>query len=559
VDYRKFKTQLHRSWLTTGILGCMVLLIIASDGFSGLTTKASSSACSSPNFLAPPTSFPTGQNSAFVAAGDFNNDGKPDLVVANSASSANDVSLLLGDGTGSFGAAKHFSVGRNPIFVVVGDFNGDQNLDFATANNFIDRSGSAPGTISVRIGDGKGNFGPSIDTPAGNAPSTLATGDFNNDGRLDLAVGNAGFAIINEGPFLVFPGSVSILVGDGMGAFSRSQTSEFGQLSAVSVAAGDLNGDGNLDLAVGFIPQNFSFGLTPHISVLIGDGAGKFAVAQDFALTTKPVCVLFGDFNRDGKLDLINVDDFLDQSTTTITIRFGNGTGTFGPASSVQVAPNPKFAAAGDFNLDGNLDLVVLNGRAYVMLGDGTGGFAAPTEYMVLSNTLATADFNDDGKLDLALMLARISDFSSESNVSISLNNCGAPTSTPGPKLLALELSDTAAAVDSVMMIRDPFPFNSTLNFSSDQRTRIILFAMNIDLQPGENAASVTVHAENSQHQIFSVPAEYVGKVTRFSWLSQVNVRLPDELMNGGDFSMSVIYHGVESNKVVITIKPPAN
>lgn len=95
--------------------------------------------------------------------------------------------------------------------------------------------------------------------------------------------------------------------------------------------------------------------------------------------------------------------------------------------------------------------------------------------------------------------------------------------------------------------------------FSLDHRTRIMLFALNIDLPPGEDAASVTVRAENSQHAIFSVPAEYVGKVPNFSWLTQVNVRLPDELVNGGDVSTSLIYHGVESNKVLITIKPPAN
>jgi uncharacterized protein (TIGR03437 family) len=82
---------------------------------------------------------------------------------------------------------------------------------------------------------------------------------------------------------------------------------------------------------------------------------------------------------------------------------------------------------------------------------------------------------------------------------------------------------------------------------------------MNIDLQPGEDAASVMVRAENSQHAIFSVPVEYVGKVPQFSWLTQVNVSLPDELANGGDVSMSLIYHGVESNKVLVTIKPPGN
>jgi len=174
---------------------------------------------------------------------------RQDLVVANSYFPASDVSLLLGDGNGGFGAAKHFPVGRQPTFVVAdGDFNGDQNLDFATANS--DRpSSSAPGTVSVRLGDGKGDFGPVTNFPTGFVPSSLATGDFNNDGKLDLSVGYEGSTVINESPFIVNPGGVSVWLGNGTGGFTQSHTSEFGQSAVKSIAAGDLNGDGNLDLA----------------------------------------------------------------------------------------------------------------------------------------------------------------------------------------------------------------------------------------------------------------------------------------------------------------------
>src|ERR1043165_9500390 len=139
----KFKTQSNRSGLAAGILVLMVLLILVTDGFSGLIAHASAAACPSLNFSAP-TSFSAGENSAYVAVGDFNEDGKQDLVVANSYFFANDVSLLLGDGTGGFGPAKHFSVGRKPVFVVVGDFNGAHNLDFAPANSDRQRLAYVP-------------------------------------------------------------------------------------------------------------------------------------------------------------------------------------------------------------------------------------------------------------------------------------------------------------------------------------------------------------------------------------------------------------------------------
>jgi FG-GAP-like repeat/FG-GAP repeat len=544
----KSKTQFNRTWLA-GIVGCLVLFSLVSDRLSGHTAQALSAGCSWPSFSAP-TSFGTGQDSRFVAAGDFNNDGKQDLVVANREYFSSDVSLLLGDGTGSFGTAKHFPVGREPVYVVVGDFNGDQNLDFATANSYVDRAHPMLGTVSVRLGDGKGDFGPAIDTPAGASLSSLATGDFNNDGRLDLAVGTAGYAIVNEGPFIVFSGGVSVLLGDGAGGFNQSQAPDFQNISVASIATGDLNGDGKLDLALGVVPQQMVSGGADHVMTMIGNGGGKFTIDQDFVIPGAPISVLLGDFNHDGKLDLVNVDSMQGEFFKTITIRLGTGTGSFASPNSLQIASNPKFVAAGDFNLDGNLDLAVTNGRVYVLLGDGSGGFGLPTDQARYFDRMATGDFNNDGKPDLALLNTGFAQ-----SVSVVLNTCGTPTP---PQLFASEQDNRGAVVDSVI-VRDPFRFTSNTNFSSDQRTRIVLFATNIDLQPGEDAASVTVRMENSQHAIFSVPAESVGKIPTFSYFTQINVRLPDELANGGDVSMSVIYHGLESNKVSITIKPPAN
>jgi uncharacterized delta-60 repeat protein len=126
----------------------------------------------------------------------------------------------------------------------------------------------------------------------------------------------------------------------------------------------------------------------------------------------------------------------------------------------------------------------------------------------------------------------------------------------PAWAILTEPNSERAIAFDSVTMMRDPFPISTNQNFSGDQHTRIMLFAINLELQPGEAFSVVTAQAEDSQHRVFPLPVEYVGKVPGFSWLSQVNVRLRDELANAGDVQVSISLRGVASNKALISIKP---
>jgi hypothetical protein len=161
--------------------------------------------------------------------GDFNGDNTLDLAVANASS--NTVSILLGTGTGSFGAKTDFGTGSNPGSVAVGDFNGDGKLDLAVAN------GNFGATVSILLGTGTGSFGAKTDFGTGTGPYSVAMGDFNGDGRLDLAVAN------------YVDGSVSILLGTGTGSFGPKTDFGTGN-NPVSVAAGDFNADGKLDLAV---------------------------------------------------------------------------------------------------------------------------------------------------------------------------------------------------------------------------------------------------------------------------------------------------------------------
>ena len=145
-----------------------------------------------PGFLAP-LAFDTGSSPWSVAVGDFNGDGKPDLAVANEGDLGvgdyGNVSILLGNGDGTFQSAHNIVAGKNPVSIVVGDFNGDGRLDIAVANNGINiQGGWLPGNVSVLLGNGDGTFQDHVDYPTGSGPVSVATGDFNGDGKLDLAV-----------------------------------------------------------------------------------------------------------------------------------------------------------------------------------------------------------------------------------------------------------------------------------------------------------------------------------------------------------------------------------
>ena len=130
------------------------------------------------------------------------------------------------------------------------------------------------------------------------------------------------------------------------------------------------------------------------------------------------------------------------------------------------------------------------------------------------------------------------------------------PPVSQAPALLTEANTSRAIALDSVTHRRDPFSVVTTYNFSMDQRTRIMLFATSVELAPGETASAITAQAEDSQQRIYPVAVEYVGKVPNFDWLTQVNVKLPGELINAGDIWVSIRVRGIPSKKALVTIKP---
>ena len=320
-----------------------------------------------------------------IVAGDLNGDGKQDLVVAGTYSANKDtVSVLLGNGDGTFQPAVGYPAQKNAFALVLGDFNGDGQPDVAVANATGPRGYSATPGVTILLGKGDGTLEPAGFYGSGGTDEGIAVADFDKDGRLDLAVG------IGD--------AVAVMRGDGHGHFQRADSYAAG-VSPDSVAVSDFDGDGKLDMAV----ANSS---SQNVSFLRGNGDGTFQPPVNYAAADNPGSIVAGDFNGDGKPDLVMTNYYLD----AVSIMLGNGDGTFQPPVTYPVASDADFLIVGDFNGDQNPDIAAFeknldnSGTISILLGKGDGTFL-PVSSFALGSTiasLAAGDFNGDGKLDLA-------------------------------------------------------------------------------------------------------------------------------------------------------------
>lgn len=370
--------------------------------------------------------FATGDGPTSVAIGDLNGDGELDLSVTNFVFDT--VSILFnttapGSATASFTVNQEFATGTGPIYVTMGDVDGDGKLDLAVAN-------FNSNNVSVLLntsGPGKTipSFSAKQDFVTGEAPLSLSLADFNGGGQLDLVVANLNVS------------TVSILLnttdlGTPTTSFTAKQDFATGA-SPRSVSAGDLNGDGKLDVAVANIISN-------TVSVLLnktdpGNTTPNFADKQDFATGSNPASVTMIDLNKDGKLDLAVANI----NSNTLSVLFntsapGAATVSFAAKQDFATGDNPLFVTAGDLNGDGKSDVVVVNLLATVSIlfnttasGAATPSFAARQDFAVGDGprSVSIGDLNLDGKLDLAVVNLNSND------VAVLLNTTDPGAATP--------------------------------------------------------------------------------------------------------------------------------
>lgn len=275
----------------------------------------------------------------------------------------------------AFIAPVSYPVGTNPAGIAVGDYNADGRQDMAIVN-----SGLAA-TVSVLMSSTDGSFLPRVDYGAGANGFDATTGDLNGDGKLDLVIVGS---------------NVDVLLGNGDGTFATPIEYPVTP-SAHSIKLGDFNNDGKLD--VGTMNSNSA-------SVLLGNGDGSLQAPLVATVLGNNINLVVGDYNHDGNLDMATSNT---ASNGTINVLRGRGDGSFEPYQSYYAFSAPVYLAQGDFNHDGYLDFACPNSYAAtsmsVLLNNGDGTYSAPHTYGIAQTgyEIEVADFNNDGNDDFAV------------------------------------------------------------------------------------------------------------------------------------------------------------
>ncbi len=468
-----------------------------------------------------------------VAIADLKGDGKMDLVVANECQGSSgtcygEVAVLLGNGDGTFQPAVTYSTGAYVAYsVAVGDVNGDGKPDLVVANwcQSLNQNGdcTGDGAVSVFLGNGDGTFQPAVSYSSGGFYATsVAIGDLNGDGKLDLVVTNTQE---EDG----YDGSVSVLLGNGDGTFQAPVSYDSGGFEAASVAIANVNGDGYEDLVVAnYCQGNGCYPYNGEVGVLLGNGDGTLQPAVTYNSGGEySYSVALGDLRGNGILDLVVANKFSDNEApkdyNAVDVLLGNGDGTFQTAVSYPLPSGGYDAVAiRDVSGDGIPDLEVVEecrrlsahscsgtGEVSVLLGNGDGTFQSPQKFSsggYEGSAIAIGDVNGDGRPDLIVTNACGSGCGTDGSVAVLLNETyyaskTGLTSSPNPSQVNQTVTFTAT-----MTSTPPVPNGEVVTFYNGKT----------ELGTGATTNGVaTLNTSFSKAKTYTIKAKYPGDAFR--------------------------------------------